>query len=702
MSLPRDYTTRIYAGILGKLIGVYLGRPFEGWTFERIIRELGEIEYYVHDRFGDPLVVTDDDISGTFTFVRALEDCSHPDLLTSEAVGKTWLNYIVEKRSILWWGGNGISTEHTAWLNLERGIAAPGSGSISTNGKTVAEQIGAQIFIDGWAMVAPGRPELAARLAREAARVSHDGEAVHAAMLWAAMEAKAFMSADIDRLVQAGLSVIPNDCQIARLVADLRAWHRKNSDWRDTRRRIAEQYGYDKYPGNCHVIPNHALMIMAVLYAPDDFGRAQRIVNTSGWDTDCNAGNVGCLLGLMHGLDGLDAGRDWRGPIADRMLVSSADGGFAINDAVRMTDYITGLGHAVDGRPKPAAPKGGAQFHFSLPGSVQGFRLSGSAGQAAGAKVRGEWHDGRHLLSLGFESLDDGRTMIATTPVFASRDVLRMRTYELMASPLVYPGQELKAAILAAAENTGDVRVGLIIRRYGSGDALVDLAGPMQDLGPGASTELSWILPDCASQPIAEIGLSITGTGSGAKGRVLLDRLGWDGVPDLVLGPPAEQGEFWRRAWVNSADSFTGDASGIRISRDRGEGLIIHGTRQWVDYRMSTSVRIHLGRYAGLAARVRGLHRFYAAILCRDGRFEILRVLDDDRRVMASTGYSWQFDEVVPMSMTLRSGHIIASAGDAVLVAKDDRACQLESGGVGLLVADGAMSVDAMRITSPN
>ena len=31
------------------------------------------------------------------------------------------------------------------------------------NGKTVAEQIGAQIFIDGWALVSPGNPEQAVR-----------------------------------------------------------------------------------------------------------------------------------------------------------------------------------------------------------------------------------------------------------------------------------------------------------------------------------------------------------------------------------------------------------------------------------------------------------------------------------------------------------------------------------------------------------
>ncbi len=37
-----------------------LHRPFEGWTYQRIVKELGPIEYYVHDRFDAPLVVTDD------------------------------------------------------------------------------------------------------------------------------------------------------------------------------------------------------------------------------------------------------------------------------------------------------------------------------------------------------------------------------------------------------------------------------------------------------------------------------------------------------------------------------------------------------------------------------------------------------------------------------------------------------------------
>ena len=56
MLSSQDYVERVYAGILGKVIGVYLGRPFEGWTHQKIQAELGEIWYYVHDRLNVPLV----------------------------------------------------------------------------------------------------------------------------------------------------------------------------------------------------------------------------------------------------------------------------------------------------------------------------------------------------------------------------------------------------------------------------------------------------------------------------------------------------------------------------------------------------------------------------------------------------------------------------------------------------------------------
>lgn len=701
MALQNDYLERVYAGVLGKLIGVYLGRPFEGWTYERIMKELGPIEYYVHEQLGDPLVITDDDVSGTFTFLRALEDYDLSENLTSKDIGKAWMNYIIEKRTILWWGGNGNSTEHTAWLNLRNGISAPDSGSIATNGATVAEQIGAQIFIDGWALVAPGNPALAAKLAKEAGSVSHDGESVYAAMLWAAMEAEAFRSADFDHLLDTGLSMIPSDCQVAKLIADVRGWHKDMPDWRDCRQKIADNYGYDKYHGNCHVMPNHALMIMAMLYAPDDFAKGQMIVNTSGWDTDCNAGNVGCLHGIMLGLDGLNAGPDWRGPIADRLLISTADGGNSINDAVKMAYYITNLGRSLAGEAPLDPPKDGAQFHFSLPGSQQGFQIAEGTDASCKATIRSAADVATGALEIGFDDLTPDAAVVSTTPTFASLDVLRMRTYDLMATPLLYPGQTLSADIISGADTSGDLKVCLRIRHYGADDTLVNIDSDAISLQPGQTNRIEWKVPDCGSQPIAEVGLVVTATAGSVKGRILLDRLSWDGAPELVLQRPAEPSDFWHRAWVNGVDVFSKRfPQSFHVSQDRGEGLIIHGTRQWTDYKVSGDVTVHLGRHAGLTARTQGLRRFYGARVTRDGKFELVRAYDEETEVLATADFSLAFDEWVPMSISVKGGSIKAMAGDVTLTVTDTSDKALRDGGIGLLVADGAASAQVINVSA--
>ena len=160
-------------------------------------------------------------------------------------------------------------------------------------------------------MVSPGDPEQAAALARKAASVSHDGEAIYAAQVLAAMEAQAFLESDINTLLNVGLTSLPHDSVIYRMIQNIRDWHQHDEDWHKTRERIVERYGYERYGGNCHVVPNHALIVLALLYGNDDFQRSLMIVNTAGWDTDCNSGNLGCLLGIKNGLKGIDAGPDW-------------------------------------------------------------------------------------------------------------------------------------------------------------------------------------------------------------------------------------------------------------------------------------------------------------------------------------------------------------------------------------------------------
>ncbi|WP_417580940.1 ADP-ribosylglycohydrolase family protein [Pelagibacterium sp.] len=695
MTPQADMRDRIYAGVLGKLIGVYLGRPFENWTYQRIMRELGPITYYVNEKLGAELVVTDDDVSGTFSFLRALEDYGCTPDLGAEDIGRTWLNYVVENRAIFWWGGAGNSTEHTAWLNLAKGIPAPKSGAMETNGKTVAEQIGAQIFIDGWALVSPGNPAQAAKLARQAASVSHDGESVNAAVLWAAMEAEAFVSKDADHLIETGLRHIPGDSLVARVIADIRTWVATNGDdWQATRQLIEDNYGYDKYPGVCHVVPNFALMIMAFLHAPHDFSHGQMIINTSGWDTDCNAGNLGCLQGIMLGLEGIDAGPDWRGPVADRLYLSTADGGRGLGDAAQMTLWLESLALRLAGAPQKPAPKNGAQFHFSLPASVQGFMAGGTLRNCGDVAVSGTGS----ALAVDLVTMSPGRSAYVGTPVFIPPSMIGHSWYEVLATPRVSPGQTLKARIIGDASLTGTVEVALALRRYGQDDALVSVVAPESvALAPGQSAELSWRIPQFDGNPVAEVGLVMSVRDSATVGRVLVDWLGWSGEPELTLRRPHTEGSMWRSAWINGASVFSKNFNeSFRLAGNRGEGIILTGTRDWADYTVETSLNLHLGDYGALVVRAHGLRHYYAVRLMRSGRVRIVCRRDEHETVLAEAEMPIEFETAVNVRVSLQGSRICAQIGDVSIEADD---ATYPSGMVGLAVFEGALSTDKLHIT---
>jgi ADP-ribosylglycohydrolase len=688
--LPDDYVERVYAGALGKVIGVYLGRPVEGWTHDRIASKLGEIDYYVHDKVGVPLLVTDDDIAGTFTFIRALPDYGNDIGITAAQIGQTWLNYIVEDRTTLWWGGLGNSTEHTAYLRLKRGVPAPRSGSMQLNGQVVAEQIGAQIFVDGWAMVAPGRPELAADLARRAASVSHDGEAVHAARLLAAMQAQAFVESDVDKLLDTGLSYVPSDCVVAQVIGDVRDWHRHEPDWRHARALLESRYGYHRYGGNCHVIPNHGLIVLALLYGAGDWDESMVIVNTAGWDTDCNAGNLGCLLGIRNGLSAFEGRHDWRGPVADRIYVPSAAGGTAITDVATEAIRIANIGRSLVGEA-PLRPKGGAQFHFDLAGALQGFQVD--RGRAAVASVAGHTAEGTYSLAI---RPDAGSPEVAVcTPTFTPPEAIAMPIYELIASPTLYAGQLIRAVVSADASNEAEVMCRLMIKHYNGEDEVVAIDGTPTILEPGRRGELSWTVPDTAGQPVQSVGIVVA---NGQRGSVYLDRLGWEGEPDIKLDRPADGGSMWRRSWIDCLDQFSTEwPEPYRLIQNDGRGMLIHGTNQWRDYQVSATFTPHLADAAGLAARVQGLRRYYALVICSAGTVSLIKVRDGER-VLAQAPMRWELGRPYSMSVEVAGSRLSASVDGVAILSADDPDSPLETGGIGLLCENGRVGCDAVRV----
>lgn len=690
--LPADHLERVYAGCLGKVIGVYLGRPFEMWSHERILAELGPIEYYVADRLDVPLIVTDDDISGTFTFIRALTDYPSGTEVTPAQIGQTWLNYILEKRTILWWGGVGNSTEHTAFVRLKNGVTAPGSGSIELNGKVVAEQIGAQIFIDGWAMVSPGDPAQAADLARRAGSVSHDGEAILSAQMLAAMEAQAFVESDIDVLLDTGLSFIPAESVVAGMVADLRRWHAEQPSWQVARQQLEEGYGNHIWGGNCHTIPNFGVIVLALLWGGGDWDRSMTIVNTCGWDTDCNSGNLGCLLGIRNSLDAF-TGKDWRGPVADRIYLPTADGGRAISDVATEAGRLVDVARALHGEP-PLNLGDGSRFHFQLPGSVQGFTVP--AGHGSAVNIDDARAPGSRVLRV---TATRPSGVVATTPTFTPPGARDMPGYELVASPTLYPGQRIRATVSAPPANTVPVGVRLVVTRYGADDLVVEVPGPREALAPGAELELDWTLPGMGGQPVASVGIAVDGPAAMTAPTVDLHRLHWDGTPELTLGRPAEGGTMWHRAWVDAVDDFSGRwPESFRPVQNEGRGLVMHGAREWGDLTVAADLTPHLASAVGIAARVQGLRRYYALLLGADGIARLVRCLDGEQE-LACVPHDWELGRTYQMALEVSGARLRAVVDGVQLFDVEDAGSPLTCGAVALVVADGRVGCQTVTVT---
>jgi ADP-ribosylglycohydrolase len=693
------YAESIYAGVLGKIIGVYLGRPVEGWPYERIQRELGEVKYYVHDAAGVPLVVADDDISGTFGFFRTLEDTHYSRDITPQDIGDTWLNYIIEDKTILWWGGLGRSTEHTAFLRLKQGIAAPRSGSIELNGTTIAQQIGAQIFIDAFAMMSPGDPDQAVSLIRKAASVSHDGIAVEAACFLGAMEALAFDIRPVDRIMDAAMSYV-SSYELMKLIGDVRTICAQERDWRAVRAWLDPRYGYGVYPGPCHIIPNHAMVLAALLLGGDDFQRSIMIAASAGWDTDCNAGNVGCLNGIRLGLDGVCAGPDFRTPVADIMYVVTSDGGSCVTDAVQQTRNIL---QAAAAFRNESIPPMGNRYSFAFKGSTQGFVPCPYENRPYGVVALSNLNEssGENGLAIDYKALAPGIRCSVSTPVFLDFSVLA-NNFSTIASPTLYSSQTVVAHIKAFAEDNPGLK--FFILHYDQDNEVNRIEGEVFALHAGMN-ELRWEVPDTNGMPIFRLGFTLLAEEK-REGRIALLDMGWAGAPasfkqqGMLMTSIWNLNPYWMQAWVSSARQFAPDFKYTYcISHPADEGVVTIGTQDWHDYAVASRILFSLHRVGGLVLRSKGHRRYYAAVLSSGNSVSIIMRKNDSVRLLASAEFHYEMDRPYAMRFEAKGNELAVFIDEVCVLGAEDPESNYACGGAGFLVEQGTILANGFLVT---
>lgn len=654
MGMVGDYLERVYAGFIGKNVGIRLGAPVEPaiWTYERIREIYGDIRAYVKP-FRN--FAADDDANGPVFFIRPLIDGDPAVPLTPGAVGKAWLDYAREGKGMFWWGGYGISTEHTAFLNLKAGIPAPESGSIARNGATVAEQIGGQIFIDTWGLVWPGNPDMAAQYAATAASVSHDGDGINGARFIAACIAAAFDAPDgapetrLRGVFQAGLARVPAGSLYAKVVQAVADFHDAHpEDWRACQEYLIAEWGYDRYAGLCHMIPNAGVCALALLYGKGDFSRTVAIATMCGWDTDCNAGNVGTILGVLCGIDAIPA--HYRNPINDGIVLSGLPGSLNILDIPTFSRTLASIGYRLAGLPVPAAiadalvrgdGEHGHFFDFSLPGSTHCMRVSDPVMFSAVHRA-GVLPDGRSALEFRFERvLRDQSGKLFYKPFYRRADFDDER-YSPTFAPTVRPGQSVKLRFNTEKWEGQKIGVSGYVRNTSTG-ADIETTAPIFP-EPGEEHIIEFVIPEVGGSQIDEVGIKLTGwTGAGKRdsGRLLVDLFEISGKAKYSIDIAKQAVEFGCVTPFSHAGGNWGIEGGALRLMTHEACASYTGGHAVADQKVSAAVRPLAGTSHLLAVRAGGAMRGYFAGFDGAGKVSILRN-DFGFTTLATADFAWE------------------------------------------------------------
>ena len=683
-SIPNDYFERVYAGFLGKNVGIRLGAPVEPaiWTYERIREIYGDVRGYLKP-FRN--FAADDDANGPVYFIRPLLEelegngggagakagsGTGPGLSagpgrgpkhgfpSAEAVGKAWLDYAREGIGMFWWGGYGKSTEHTAYLNLKNGIPAPESGSIARNGLVPAEQIGGQIFIDTWGLVWPGNPDRAAEYAAAAASVSHGGEGLNGARFIAACIAAAFSETDAGAVVDSGLSRIPAESKYAEVARAVVAFHKAHpDDWRSCQEYLLAEWGYDKWPGLCHIIPNAGVCVLALLYGAGNFARTVEIATMCGWDTDCNAGNVGTVAGVLYGLDSIPA--HYRGPINDGIVLSGLPGSLNILDIPTFCRRLCAAGyrlggHAVPGPIADALSRGDGEsaidFDFALPGSTHGLRVSDPSAFAI-AHRGGAGTGGGNAVEFRFERLTREMSGKLFFKPFYRREDFDDERYSPVFSPVARPGQTVKLRFRMERWEGQNIGVEGYVRDTFSKKDVVTT----QTIFPKENEiySLEFAMPDLDGSAADEVGLKLTSYSGGGKrdsGRLLVDLFSIRGKARYAIDMAKQSVEFGcATPFSHDGGSWSIGGGKLRLMTPTRAASYTGGFRV-----ADQKVRALLTAFAGdshlLIARAQGAMRGYLAGFDGKDRVSILKNEFGLTR-LAHADFRWQTEKEYEMSL---------------------------------------------------
>lgn len=332
-----DLSDKIKGGWAGQTIGVTFGGAYE-FQFQGTF--IGDYQgLFWNDTLLKYNMIYNpglyDDLYVDLTFVNVFEEFGFNAPIDSFA------NSFANAGYPLW------HANQTARYNILHGIKAPQSGYWENNPH--ANCIDYQIESDFAGLMSPGMPNVASKISDKVGHIMSYGDGWYGGVFVGAMYSLAFISSDVQFVVNEALKTIPRKSDFYKCIKDVIDWHKQYpNDWRNTWFEIQKKWTDDiscpegvfrSY--NIDATVNAAYVVLGLLYGGGDFTKSLEITTRCGQDADCNPSTVGGVLGAILGYNGIP--EYWKRGLKEVEHIKFKYTDISLNDI-----YEMGYRHAIE------------------------------------------------------------------------------------------------------------------------------------------------------------------------------------------------------------------------------------------------------------------------------------------------------------------------------------------------------------------
>jgi len=344
-SVPKPLKTISKQQLVDKIKGGWAGQTIGttyGWTTEFMYPGT-----YVQDY--QTLPWHDDYINEAMSAFPGLYDDVYMDLMFVGVLEKKGLQAELKD-----FGEAFAQTKFQLWhanqvgrYNVQNGVAPEMAGNWVNNPH--ADDIDFQIEADFAGLMSPGMPKAATQISQKVGQLVNSGDGLYGGVFVANMYSNAFLSSDIQFVLENSLSAIPKQSDFYKIIRDVITWHKKHpKDWKQTwfllQQKWSEEVGCPSmvyHPLNIDAKMNAAYVVMGLLYGEGDYTKTAEIATRAGQDSDCNPATALGVLGTIIGYSNIPD--YWKAP-----LVKAENNKFSHTNYSLKDVYEIGYKHAIE------------------------------------------------------------------------------------------------------------------------------------------------------------------------------------------------------------------------------------------------------------------------------------------------------------------------------------------------------------------